>query len=315
MDTPEPPATRICTKCHQDKSLEEFQRCAKGKYGRKEQCRECRSVKKHPSSIRHKEPPVAKICTQCGIEKYINEFFRWKYSSDGYMSYCKQCSKERVTDWLNENPAYQTNRYKKNRDKIRSRRKEIYQANKEEVHEKRQIAELPKRSEINAKQNERRKKNVNHYRDRDRGYYQALPPEKRLARHQEQYQKNPQMFKDNAAKRRLRLKHVTIIDNPTVEEIAERDGWICHICRKKVDRNLPPQHPMAATRDHHFPISLPAAIHGRQYISLAHRSCNTSRGTGRLPVQLFLLDFSDDQNPVVKSLEASRKKKPLRHIK
>lgn len=70
-------------------------------------------------------------------------------------------------------------------------------------------------------------------------------------------------------------------DRFTVEEIAERDGWRCHICGKNVTRKT-------WSLDHLIPI-VAGGPHTRTNVSLAHKRCNSRRGTGRIPAQLRLI--------------------------
>lgn len=56
----------------------------------------------------------------------------------------------------------------------------------------------------------------------------------------------------------------------TLDEIYERDGRICHLCSKPVDRQQ-------ATMDHVIPVSK-GGPHTRANVKLAHRGCNTRKG-------------------------------------
>ena len=60
--------------------------------------------------------------------------------------------------------------------------------------------------------------------------------------------------------------------------LGERDGWVCHICSKRVPKVAgTAKQPMGATVDHLIPIA-----HGGEHVwanvALAHRTCNISRG-------------------------------------
>ncbi len=63
--------------------------------------------------------------------------------------------------------------------------------------------------------------------------------------------------------------------------LGVRDGWRCHICKKKVKRKV-------ATADHLVPVSYggPTTM---ENVALAHWSCNSRRGAGRIPAQLRLI--------------------------
>ena len=63
--------------------------------------------------------------------------------------------------------------------------------------------------------------------------------------------------------------------------LAERDGWCCHICKGPVTHR-------DWSMDHLVPVSA-GGDHTYQNVALAHRSCNSRRGAGRLPAQLRLI--------------------------
>lgn len=65
------------------------------------------------------------------------------------------------------------------------------------------------------------------------------------------------------------------------QAIYERDRWTCQLCGDPVDATLPPLHRFAATLDHIVPRSAaPEPDHSPENLRLAHRSCNSRRGTG-----------------------------------
>lgn len=73
----------------------------------------------------------------------------------------------------------------------------------------------------------------------------------------------------------------------TIEQLGTRDGWRCHLCRRRVNRLLRAPHRRSATFDHLIPV----ADHGDDSpanLRLAHWSCNSSRGAGGV-VQLLLI--------------------------
>lgn len=93
-----------------------------------------------------------------------------------------------------------------------------------------------------------------------------------------------------AARSRLRQNRRTVErsgEKFTTREIAERDGWRCHLCSKQV-----PDQPYAArdedpTLDHLVPVS-DGGLHVRTNVRLAHNRCNWERSTGGT-VQLLLV--------------------------
>ena len=56
-------------------------------------------------------------------------------------------------------------------------------------------------------------------------------------------------------------------------EIAERDGFICHICKEAVDMALPRTHKMGATVDHVVPVAK-GGTDEPDNLKLAHWLCN-----------------------------------------
>jgi 5-methylcytosine-specific restriction endonuclease McrA len=73
----------------------------------------------------------------------------------------------------------------------------------------------------------------------------------------------------------------------TLRQVYDRDGGICHLCRKKVDLRLSGTDPKGPTIDHLLPISA-NGIDCLTNVALAHWSCNIKRGaTG--PAQLRLV--------------------------
>lgn len=72
--------------------------------------------------------------------------------------------------------------------------------------------------------------------------------------------------------------------------VFDRDRWKCHLCGRKVDRMLPGIDRLGPTLDHLVPLS-EGGEHSYANVRLAHRSCNSGKGTGSRPggEQLALL--------------------------
>lgn len=80
------------------------------------------------------------------------------------------------------------------------------------------------------------------------------------------------------ARRRARKQSVPFEDF-TREEIFERDGWICGICREPVDRSLAfPDH-LSASLDHIVPLSR-GGPHTRANSQCSHWICNSRKTNG-----------------------------------
>lgn len=73
----------------------------------------------------------------------------------------------------------------------------------------------------------------------------------------------------------------------SITELGDRDSWKCHLCQRKVNPNLRSPHPQSATMDHLVPVA-DGGDSEPENLRLAHRRCNTRRGT-RGTVQLLLV--------------------------
>ena len=90
---------------------------------------------------------------------------------------------------------------------------------------------------------------------------------------------NPEGWKAIVRRRRaakLRLPNESI----RLSDIAERDGWRCHLCGKRVTKQN-------ASMYHLIPLSK-GGPHLKVNVALAHLICNKRRGAGRIPAQLRL---------------------------
>jgi len=86
---------KVCSKCKQDKPLEEFAKWSQGKDGKNCYCRVCiRELRKlRNNKLAEKEllPTLSsKVCHECKQEKVIEEFYRISDRRNG-SSYCKDC--------------------------------------------------------------------------------------------------------------------------------------------------------------------------------------------------------------------------------
>lgn len=86
----------------------------------------------------------------------------------------------------------------------------------------------------------------------------------------------------------VRRRGAVAVGEPmSVEQLGERDGWRCHLCHRKVKAGLHYLDPGAATFDHLIPVA-DGGVDAPENLRLAHRRCNTRRGTGGA-VQLLLV--------------------------
>ena len=80
----------------------------------------------------------------------------------------------------------------------------------------------------------------------------------------------------NNRKKTLRRQKVSSRLIVTHEEIAERDGFVCHLCGEIVDMDLPRTSRMGATLDHVIPLSR-GGVDEKDNLKLAHWICNVGK--------------------------------------
>ena len=69
--------------------------------------------------------------------------------------------------------------------------------------------------------------------------------------------------------------------------VLERDGWVCHLCGRRIGRTANANSAAGASVDHLVPVSC-GGSDDLSNLAAAHRGCNSSRGVGG-SVQLKLL--------------------------
>ncbi len=90
-------------------------------------------------------------------------------------------------------------------------------------------------------------------------------------------QEKPEVARAYPSKRNAIEHGITIIEPVNFKAIMERDKMVCQICHKKVTRRT-------LSFDHIIPLSA-GGPHIESNIQVTHRSCNASKGNGRLPSQ------------------------------
>jgi len=82
-----------------------------------------------------------------------------------------------------------------------------------------------------------------------------------------------------AANRRRyeRRKANTVGERYNLAEVAERDGFVCHLCGCDVDMGLSGRHPLGPSADHVVPVSCGGGDE-HDNIKLSHLRCNVKRG-------------------------------------
>lgn len=82
--------------------------------------------------------------------------------------------------------------------------------------------------------------------------------------------------RSNAARRRARERNA-VVERYSRIAIFERDGWRCHICRRKVIRTAVVPHPLAPTIDHLLPLASGGSDTAAN-VATAHFLCNSTKG-------------------------------------
>lgn len=208
------------------------------------------------------------------ITNPIASFPKDKRSSDGYDSACKACKRYRNQQWE-----------KSNLEKVRAHRKEYYKNTRERSLLKSSVWQKKNKDRLNAYRRTWYKKHRNNeefrkrasvrtraWQSRNIAFVKAKQKEWRIANHDKKI--------DQSNRRRARLKNAPIIEKIDRLAIANRDGWRCHICGKKIKRT-------DLALDHLIPLSK-GGPHTSSNLASAHLSCNAKRGPGRIPAQLLL---------------------------
>ena len=87
--------------------------------------------------------------------------------------------------------------------------------------------------------------------------------------------------KARSQRRRAIRRGATVGNRFTSREIFERDGWICYLCERAVDRTLKHPDPESASLEHVIPLSR-GGEHSQANVRLAHLHCNLTK-RDRLP--------------------------------
>jgi 5-methylcytosine-specific restriction endonuclease McrA len=104
--------------------------------------------------------------------------------------------------------------------------------------------------------------------------------------HREYLKNNPDVRKERNKRRRARERGASVELFKSIE-IYKRDGWICQLCKKKVNKRFTYPNPWSASIDHIIPLSKGGG-HSRDNVQMAHLICNKKAFTGGVK-QLLLL--------------------------
>lgn len=88
--------------------------------------------------------------------------------------------------------------------------------------------------------------------------------------------------------RRRARKRDAFVENVHRKQVWERDGYRCHLCRKKTDPTKPVPHPRAPTIDHVIPLAS-GGTHEPSNCRTACFLCNSTKGNRGGGEQLLLI--------------------------
>jgi len=158
--------TKVCTKCNEEKGFGEFYKDKTKSTGLSSQCKNCCGKKKLPVHT-----ASTKVCTKCNEEKGFGEFYKAKRGKYGLRSQCKMCcaknnlpvhtASTKVCRICNEEKELSLMAKKANICKscLRIKKKEHYEANKEEIKQQGIEYREANKEEIKQKKKESYEKN------------------------------------------------------------------------------------------------------------------------------------------------------------
>lgn len=228
-----------------------------------------------------------KKCSKCLQTKSINEFGKQSKSKDGLTHHCKSCRNEHLRQYKQKKLSEPRTCTRCNNDcgdsshvsYCRNCQREL-----DKIYTSKPERKAKKKASIKKWRQENKEK-IKAYKKERLANPETEKIDKASAnkRNRTYYQNNKQKCFDHTARRRARERNA-YQEKVDRLKIAERDKWICHICGKKVNRKN-------MSIDHLIPISQ-GGEHSKKNVRLAHLSCNQSRGAGRIPAQLFLIETS-----------------------
>jgi 5-methylcytosine-specific restriction endonuclease McrA len=203
-----------------------------------------------------------KTCAKCHDPLPFSQFHHNRSRADGYHHTCKSCRSQTWKEDYAENKTQILQREHAYHAKVRLERPQHERVRRQRKH-KRHYAKY--REKILAKN----------------AAYNATHPESVKKRAGTWAKSHPEQTQAFCASRRARVANATIVESISLEVLAVRDNWTCHICKKKVTRKT-------WSHDHLIPLSK-GGNHTYLNVALCHQRCNSRMGVGRLPAQLRLL--------------------------
>ncbi len=241
-----------CTHCHEIKEWSNFSKQKTTRDGLQSWCNNCKRIAKSIYYYNNK-----KTCNETSSKWKQNN----KQKVDGWTKqYYKTHidifrARDRKRNKTPERKLQQLQYQIRNRTKLSAQSKQRYWAKREEILEKRRLK---------YKQNVLFAESV---KDRMKLWAKSNPDKIRLHR--------------IACNRKRRTNNQSHISTKILKAVLERETLRCHICHKKISKNK-------ITFDHIVPVSK-KGDDSVLNLRLAHLSCNSKRGAGRIPAQMVLV--------------------------
>jgi 5-methylcytosine-specific restriction endonuclease McrA len=183
---------------------------------------------------------------------------------------------------------YQRRYYEANRDRMREASLRNHHANRDEKNEAKRRYWAANRDKMHDAARRYREAHSDEEREVSLRYREANR-DREAERTRRWRIANPDKKRQNDASRRARKRSAFV---ETVDPIVvfERDNWICHICKKKVDRKLKYPSPRSVQLDHIVPLAK-GGLHCYANCATTHKRCN-NRKHAKIPhtgIQLRLL--------------------------
>jgi hypothetical protein len=173
---------------------------------------------------------MTKTCSKCLQVLEIVFFGKRADTKDGYKTMCRSCCNINNRKWAQTDKAkqYKAEWLKANPEKSKGYSKSYWSKNPEKLKEKRSRSAKNWRLKYPEKANEKARN------------WRASNPEKVKAIGQRHRLKNPNKPRDDARARRAKLKQVAF-QKLTDQQIFDKWGTNCHICKLPVDLKAPRQ--------------------------------------------------------------------------
>lgn len=250
------PASKVCTKCHTEKRIEEFHRDRRAKDGRESRCASCKIA-----------------LTRAWCQKHT-EYRRVRDRT--YHLRNKERRNASCRSWYAKNREYAVAKSRSyritHRSKFLESLRKYHEAHKVELKAYHKHYRDTHAEEIHQGLRRYREQHKDLLRKSKATYHQRV-------RHTDRYL---QQKRDREHRRRALLRNAPVIEKIDRLAIYERDGGKCHICHRVVSRRT-------FSIDHLIPL-VSGGSHSYINVALAHISCNKRRGPGRLPAQLRLIN-------------------------